>query len=364
MELEDEFHRPEEAREPLALTKEAEWREKERNNENGYQENGSNAESCEQPQENLPEETKVKIEEIDQNGPVVENILEQAVVDDQQEIGGEETIDVLNNDDSDAINYSQDSNGNEVVYQTGESYVEYAYQSESKNGEPAVQVEYLGSADVPGLSSDATVEYVTLAGDITSDDTVEGSRVIGVLRDPTSINGDYSSAIQYVPYPIRSTDDPLQTALNSAEVDKVDLMHFQVLGNGEILYERELPPPPPLFEEPPIMRDPYDRDSPMYTTLENANSIGYPQSMQPPSPSKYYGSTAYPPVTSSSYYYPHKLDPSLYSRPPSYGGDSIIQSLGSLSYLNSGFNRNDPASQGSPYDTLSASSQSESFNYF
>ena len=290
---------------------------------------------------------------------MVENILEQAVIEDRQEIVEEENIDVLNTD-SDAINYSQASNGNDVVYQTGASYVEYAYQDEHKNGEAAVQVEYLGSADVPGLTSDATVEYVTLAGDITNDDTVE-SRVIGVLRDPASVNGDYTNAIQYVPYPIRSTDDPLQTALQSAEVDKVDLMHFQVLGNGEIVYERDLQPPPPtLFEDPSILRDPYERDSPMYTTLENANSIAYPPTMQPPSPSKYYSSSTYnPTVTSSSYYYPHKLDPTIYSRPPPYGNESILQSLGSLPYLNGGFPRNDVQTQNLQYDSISATPHSK-----
>ena len=75
LELEDEFHRPDEDREPLALTKEAEWKEKERNNENGSKERESNGESYEQPSEVLVEETKVKIEDIDQNGPVAENIL-------------------------------------------------------------------------------------------------------------------------------------------------------------------------------------------------------------------------------------------------------------------------------------------------
>jgi len=300
----------------------------------------------------------VKVEEIEQSGPVVESILEDAVVNDQ-EIAGEETIDVMNND-SHAINYSTEANGNEVIYQTGENYVEYAYQGENKNGESTVQVEYVGPADVgdvPGLATDGTVEYVTLAGDITSEDG-EGSRVIGVLREPPGITGDYPSSIQYVPYPIRSTDDPIHQALESAEVGKVDLMHFQVLGNGEILYERELPPPPPLFEDPPIMRDGYDRDSPMYTTLENANSLGYPSSMQPPSPSKYYGSAGYPPST-SAYYYPHKADPSLYPRPSSYGGETIIQSLGTLPYLNSGFTRSDQSQALGGYDTLSVTSQGQ-----
>ena len=140
---------------------------------------------------------------------------------------------------------------------------------------------------------------------------------------------------------------------------KYDL--YKMYKDGEILYERELPPPPPLFEDPPIMRDSYDRDSPMYTTLENANSLGYPSSMQPPSPSKYYGSAGYPPTT-SSYYYPHKADPSLYPRPSSYGGETIIQSLGTLPYLNSGFTRSDQSQGLSGYDTLSVTSQGENHN--
>ena len=52
--------------------------------------------------------------------------------------------------------------------------------------------------------------------------------------------------MHYVPYPLQ-TEDPVRTAIESAEVDKVDLMHFQVI-NGDIVYERELGPPP-LFEE-------------------------------------------------------------------------------------------------------------------
>ena len=92
-ELEDEFHRPDEEREPLALTKEAEWKEKERHNEQENKEKDTNGEGCTESKENLPDETKVKVEEIEQSGPVVENILEEAVVNDQQEIAGEETID-------------------------------------------------------------------------------------------------------------------------------------------------------------------------------------------------------------------------------------------------------------------------------
>ena len=54
------------------------------------------------------------------------------------------------------------------------------------------------------------------------------------------------SPVHYVPFPLQ-TEDPVRTAIESAEVDKVDLMHFQVI-NGDIVYERELGPPP-LFEE-------------------------------------------------------------------------------------------------------------------
>ena len=43
-------------------------------------------------------------------------------------------------------------------------------------------------------------------------------------------------------------------ALNTAQVDKVDLMHFQVLDNGEIVYEKDIGPPPPLFEDPSVIR--------------------------------------------------------------------------------------------------------------
>ena len=44
-------------------------------------------------------------------------------------------------------------------------------------------------------------------------------------------------------------------ALTTAEVDKVDLMQFQVLNNGDILYDtRDIGPPPPLFEDPSIIK--------------------------------------------------------------------------------------------------------------
>ena len=43
-------------------------------------------------------------------------------------------------------------------------------------------------------------------------------------------------------------------ALTTAEVDKVDLMQFQVLNNGDIVYERDIGPPPPLFEDPSIIK--------------------------------------------------------------------------------------------------------------
>ena len=42
-------------------------------------------------------------------------------------------------------------------------------------------------------------------------------------------------------------------ALTTAEVDKVDLMQFQVLNTGDIVYEPP-GPPPPLFEDPGIIK--------------------------------------------------------------------------------------------------------------
>ena len=42
-------------------------------------------------------------------------------------------------------------------------------------------------------------------------------------------------------------------ALTTAEVDKVDLMQFQVLNTGDIVYEPP-GPPPPLFEDPSIIK--------------------------------------------------------------------------------------------------------------
>ena len=75
---------------------------------------------------------------------------------------------------------------------------------------PLVQVEYIGSADsvLGGVQAVAeTVEYVTLAGDITADTepgTAAESRVIGVLRDPAA-PGDY---LPY--YTIRTSEDPIQ----------------------------------------------------------------------------------------------------------------------------------------------------------
>ena len=89
-------------------------------------------------------------------------------------------------------------------------------------------------------------------------------------------------------YTIRTDpSDPVQAALNTAEVDRVDLMQFQVLNTGDIVYERaDIGPPPPLFEDPNIIKvsqehhhhhltslaqDQYERESPMYTTLEPAS---------------------------------------------------------------------------------------------
>ena len=115
-------------------------------------------------------------------------------------------------------------------------------------------MEYIGSADVPGLH-EGTVEYVALAGDITTQEGEE-SRVIGVLRDSNgSLTTDYNT-IHYVPYSsLRPSEDPIQAALTTAEVDKVDLMQFQVLNNGDILYDtRDIGPPPPLFEDPSIIK--------------------------------------------------------------------------------------------------------------
>ena len=44
-------------------------------------------------------------------------------------------------------------------------------------------------------------------------------------------------------------------ALSTAEVDKMDLMSFSVLNPGEIVYEsRDIGPPPPLFEDPAIIK--------------------------------------------------------------------------------------------------------------
>ena len=132
--------------------------------------------------------------------------------------------------------------------------IKLSSQDGSKNvGEAAVQVEYIGSADVPGLQ-DGTVEYVTLSGDITTQEGEE-SRVIGVLRDSNgSLTTDYNT-IHYVPYSsLGPSEDPIQAALTTAEVDKVDLMQFQVLNNGDIVYERDIGPPPPLFPDPAIIK--------------------------------------------------------------------------------------------------------------
>ena len=37
-------------------------------------------------------------------------------------------------------------------------------------------------------------------------------------------------------------------------MDKVDLLQFQVLNNGDIVYERDIGPPPPLFEDPALIK--------------------------------------------------------------------------------------------------------------
>ena len=209
-------------------------------------------------EEEEPAVTEVPaIKEEEQEGSsVVEEVAQQVV-------STEENSNV-------AINYSQQNN--QLVYQTDGTYIEYAYQvghgvgngrnrvhfsqDGTKNvGEAAVQVEYIGSADVPGLQ-DGTVEYVTLAGDITTQEGEE-SRVIGVLRDSGGgLATDYTP-IHYVPYTsLRSSEDPIQAALTTAEVDKVDLMQFQVLNNGDIIYERDIGPPPPLFDpqDPSIIK--------------------------------------------------------------------------------------------------------------
>ena len=55
---------------------------------------------------------------------------------------------------------------------------------------------------------------------------------------------------------IKSCDPALTVpvqALTTAEVDKVDLMQFQVLNTGDIVYEPP-GPPPPLFEDPSIIK--------------------------------------------------------------------------------------------------------------
>jgi len=166
-------------------------------------------------------------------------------------------------------------------------------------------IEYIGSADNLG---DDKIEYVTLAGDITTEEGEE-SRVIGVLRDGTL---DYNNVPYYT---IRAPEDPIQAALNTAEVDKVDLMQFQVLNPGEIVYERDIGPPPPLFEDPSLIKEQYDRESPMYTTLESAGSTAASYSslqLAPPSPNKYYGQSSNVPPYSPPYQY------SGYARPPGY----------------------------------------------
>ena len=142
-----------------------------------------------------------------------------------------------------ALEYDQAGAGaSQVVYHDDGSYIEYSYQDGSKNiGEAAVQVEYIGTADVSTL--DGNVEYVTVSGEQEG----EEQRVIGVLRDG-GLATDYG---QY--YTIRA-DDPIQAALNTAEVDRVDLMQFQVLNSDDVVYERDIGPPPPLFEDPNIIK--------------------------------------------------------------------------------------------------------------
>merc|ERR1719361_1462139 len=124
------------------------------------------------------EEPAIKVEE--QEGPAV---VEEGGHD---VVTTEETSNV-------AINYSQSAS--QLVYHNDGTYIEYAYQDGSKNvGEAAVQVEYIGSADDVG-----TVEYVTLSGDITTQEGEE-SRVIGVLRDTTGTltTGQHYNTIHYV----------------------------------------------------------------------------------------------------------------------------------------------------------------------
>ena len=65
-------------------------------------------------------------------------------------------------------------------------------------------IEYIGSADNLG---DDKIEYVTLAGDITTEEGEE-SRVIGVLRDGTL---DYNNVPYYT---IRAPEDPIQAVIS------------------------------------------------------------------------------------------------------------------------------------------------------
>ena len=132
----------------------------------------------------------------------------------------EENVDVLTTDNPvvTTIDYNAAHGVNHVVYQDDGSYIEYAYQDGTKNiGEAAVQVEYIGSADVTNLG-DGNVEYVTLAGDITTEEGEE-SRVIGVLRDGAL--SDYNN-LQNVPYyTIRTSEDPIQAVIDG----KIKLHH-------------------------------------------------------------------------------------------------------------------------------------------
>ena len=184
---------------------------------------------------------------------------------------------------------------------------------------------------------------------MTGEGESEEGRVIGV--------SDYGGY-----YTIRTDpSDPVQAALNTAEVDRVDLMQFQVLNTGDIVYERaDIGPPPPLFEDPNIIKvrqehhhhllltslaqDQYERESPMYTTLEPAsgNTAASYTNLQlaPTSPSKYYSPSttlsSVPPYSPSSYQYPGH-----YSR-SSYPGHDVLSSLypgyssGQFSYDNIG----------------------------
>lgn len=188
----------------------------------------------------------------------------------------------------------------------GESYVEYTI-AEGRVGD-TVQVQYLGSADIQLLDSDSRVEYVTLQG----------------------YNDQYST-IPYLSDPSRP--DPVQAALQCAEVDRLDSLQVSLLlpARHLDLYDRE---PPPTFDDPPGLtpNDHYfvgkesPRDSPMYTTLEPANGGGAPFTLRPASPPRPcpgYGATS-----PSRPYSGYGTSPNYYQQQSAYGRKGGLEQHG------------------------------------